>query len=159
MEGDERPQWPWKVAALVNGRIRGREILFRFVGEPTETKLSVYTLSLYLFLQPQVHGPEPLSNTSTVIRLCCLICFEWQCSVRLWVFILTTKCITMNIQGHQIISNNSGHPDSPSGLVSDLSSLVLDERNFWPANETAVILSIALFFLLIGKCKHANTKS
>lgn len=27
MEGDDRPQWPRKVAALVNGRIRGKEIL------------------------------------------------------------------------------------------------------------------------------------
>lgn len=27
MEGDDGPQWPWKVTALVNGRIRGKEIL------------------------------------------------------------------------------------------------------------------------------------
>lgn len=27
MEGDDGPQWPRKVAALVNGRIRGKEIL------------------------------------------------------------------------------------------------------------------------------------
>lgn len=57
MEGDDRPQWPWKVAALVNGRIRGKEILLSLCRRAHRDKAQcLHSLSVPIFLQPQVHG-------------------------------------------------------------------------------------------------------
>lgn len=57
MEGDDRPQWPWKVAALVNGRIRGKEILLSLCRRAHRDKAQcLHSFSVPIFLQPQVHG-------------------------------------------------------------------------------------------------------
>lgn len=56
MEGDDRPQWPWKVAALVNGRIRGKEILLSLCRRAHRDKAQcLHFFSVPIVLQPQVH--------------------------------------------------------------------------------------------------------
>lgn len=56
MEGDDRPQWLWKVAVLVNRRIRGKEILLslwrRAHGDKTQC---LHSFSARTGLQIQVH--------------------------------------------------------------------------------------------------------
>lgn len=56
MEGDDHPQWPWKVAALVNGRIRGKEILLSLCRRAHRDKAQcLHSFSVLLVLQPRVH--------------------------------------------------------------------------------------------------------
>lgn len=79
MEGDDRPQWPWKVAALVNGRIRGKEILLSLCRRAHRDKAQcLHSVSVPICLQPQVYcviirvqselkrGHEPFFSTVTL---------------------------------------------------------------------------------------------
>lgn len=55
MEGDGHPQWPWKVAALVNGRIRGKEILLSLCRRTHRDKARcLHSFSARIALQPRV---------------------------------------------------------------------------------------------------------
>lgn len=58
MEGDDRPQWPWKVAALVNGRIRGKEILLSLCRRAHRDKAQC----LHSFSVPIPPAPSPRSD-------------------------------------------------------------------------------------------------
>lgn len=60
MEGDDGPQWPRKVAALVNGRIRGKEILLSLCRRAHRDKAQC----LYPFPRTYIPpAPRPLRSS------------------------------------------------------------------------------------------------
>lgn len=68
MEGDDRPQWLWKVAALVNGRIRGKEILLSLCRRTHRDKAwCLHSFSVPIVVQPGLNTvPFYMSFTLSV---------------------------------------------------------------------------------------------